>query len=49
MWQGTPFSATVSLKFFVTKQVALHVSLKLASGRPPNKVAELMVPVKTLL
>ena len=28
----------------------LNVSLKLASGRPPNKVvAELMVPVKTLL
>ena len=26
----------------------LNVSLKLASGRPPNKVA-LMVPVKTLL
>ena len=26
----------------------LNVSLKLASGRPPNKVAELMVPVKTL-
>ena len=27
----------------------LNVSLKLASGRPSNKVAELMVPVKTLL
>ena len=28
----------------------LNVSLKLASGRPPHKVvAELMVPVKTLL
>ena len=27
----------------------LNVSLKLASGRPPNKVAELMAPVKTLL
>ena len=27
----------------------LNVSLKLASGRPPDKVAELMAPVKTLL
>ena len=27
----------------------LNVSLKLASGRPRNKVAELMVPVKILL
>ena len=31
------FSATVSLKFFVTKWVALHVSLMLASGRPPQE------------
>ena len=30
-------SATVSLKFFVAKWVALHVSLKLASGRPPQE------------
>ena len=27
----------------------LNVSFKLASGRPPNKVAELMAPVKTLV
>ena len=31
------FSATMSLKFFVTKWVVLNVSLKLASGRPPQE------------
>ena len=53
---NSSFSATVSLKCFFLQSgllsmilMLLNVSLKLASGRPPNKVAELRAPVKTLL
>ena len=52
---NSSFSATVSLKCFFQSGLLsmilmlLNVSIKLASGRPPKKVAKLMVPVKTLI